>query len=80
MGRIEHRRLRGRVDAWVDGELDRATAGRMARHVRFCWGCSAAAETTRLIKAALAGEVARRPRPLAATRLRTFADRLTRAT
>lgn len=68
--------MRRAVDAWVDGELDAETAEAVAHHLRICWDCSSAAETTRLVKSALRAHRDREPPPLAAARLRRFADRL----
>lgn len=64
------------VDAWVDGELDAEAAGMIALHVRICWDCSSAAETTRLVKASLRAHRDHEPPRLAAARLRRFAERL----
>lgn len=79
MTRREHRRLRRAVDAWVDRELDDATAHEVAAHLHECWDCSSAAETTRLLKRSLRGRRDREPPRLATLRLQRFAEDLVRA-
>lgn len=75
--RRQHRRLSKLVDAWVDGELDDAATFAVATHVSGCWDCSAAAETTRLLKRALHARARREPPGLAALRLHRYAATLT---
>ena len=64
------------IDAWIDGELDAAKARIVAAHVRDCWDCSSAAETTRLVKRSLRSRGDREPRHLATARLARFAHQL----
>jgi anti-sigma factor RsiW len=71
-----HRRYRRQVSAFVDGELDPPAMAAMERHVRVCWGCSGAVEQIRLIKLSLTRLRDRRPEPLAAARLRRWAERV----
>jgi anti-sigma factor RsiW len=72
----EHPRIAKAIDAWVDHELDDATARRVARHVRDCRDCSAAVETTRLVKRSLHRQRDCEPRHLATARLARFAQQL----
>jgi hypothetical protein len=71
-GLLAHRRLRREVEALVDGELSPADAARVAAHVRGCWGCSGAAQTHRLLRAALPRTRSVAATDLAAVRLRRF--------
>lgn len=64
------------IDAWVDGEVDARVARVVAAHVRDCWDCSSAAETTRLVKRSLHARGDREPRHLATARLARFAHQL----
>jgi anti-sigma factor RsiW len=74
MNPFTHRRLRGAVGAYVDGELDPAATAAVAAHLWECWACSGDAEMTRMIKRSLQQ---RRGRDVLATvRLRRFAARL----
>lgn len=73
-----HLRLRSRVPAFVDGELDESTARAVRAHLRECWWCSADAQTHRLVRSTL-----RRRRTeissLPVARLRRFVRDLDRA-
>jgi anti-sigma factor RsiW len=72
---LRHHRLRARLDAYVDGELDAAARAAVGAHLRTCWGCSGYVELFLLVHVALH----RRREPLeslAVVRLRRFADRL----
>ncbi len=73
---VEHLRARRIVDAWVDGELDPGAAERVDRHVHRCPRCHAAADAARRIKQSLRRRANRAPRPVAASRLRRFAENL----
>ncbi|NUP46349.1 MAG: zf-HC2 domain-containing protein [Catenulispora sp.] len=66
------------VGAYLDGELTGADGPRVAAHLAVCWMCSGYAETLRLIKQSLRASPGRTPPDLAETRLRRFAERLTR--
>lgn len=74
-----HRRLRQRVSAFVDGELDGAASAEVERHLGRCWGCSGAAEQLRMIKASLAHLRRARPESLATARLRRWAASMVHA-
>ncbi len=50
---FEHLRLRSRVQAYVDGELDVPTAQAVSAHLRECWWCSGEAQTHRLVRGSL---------------------------
>jgi anti-sigma factor RsiW len=76
MTRWTHRRLRRKVSAFVDGELDLVTATAIERHVGRCWGCSSAVEQFRLIKASLQHIGHGQPDALGAARLRRWATGL----
>lgn len=76
MDALGHRRLRRDLDAYVDGELSPDDRSRVAEHLRVCWECSVAAETLRLLKAALRGRRHREATAIAVRRLRRFADQL----
>lgn len=71
-----HHRLRRDVEAYVDGELDPVARARVRRHVAVCWECSVAAETVRLLKAALRRHRRREPATVAERRVRRFAEQL----
>lgn len=77
MNPLVHLRLRSMVEAYVDGELDGATARAVRAHLRECWWCSADAQTHRLVRSSL-----RRRRgglsSLPVTRLRRFVRDLER--
>jgi hypothetical protein len=73
---VRHVRLRGLVEAYVDGELGRAQRRAVAAHLSECWNCSADAETLTLIKHSLRTGPLRAPASLARHRLRRFALRL----
>lgn len=51
--RRHHQRLRATVTAYVDGEVDAATADQVEQHLRRCWWCSQDAEYATLIKVSL---------------------------
>lgn len=72
---LRHRRYLRAVDALVDDELDEETTSSMLAHVRECWQCSVAAETTQLIKRSLRRMGGKEPTLLAAGRLRRLGDR-----
>jgi anti-sigma factor RsiW len=72
-----HRRLRFRVEAYLDGELDERTAAEIADHVRACWFCSGDLATLRLVRSALRRR-AGHPTPLSLLRVRRFARQLDR--
>jgi anti-sigma factor RsiW len=74
--KIRHLRLRGSLEAYVDGELTGSRRAEVAAHLACCWTCSGYAETLRLIKHSLRTGPRRAPVPLAEVRLRRFADRL----
>ncbi|MGH9180266.1 MAG: zf-HC2 domain-containing protein [Acidimicrobiales bacterium] len=73
MTALSHRRLRRRIDPYVDGELAPAARRSVRRHLDDCWGCSDAADVVRLIKRSLAQRADRRPPALAAVRLQRSA-------
>lgn len=64
------------MSAFVDGELDGATARAVERHVGGCWACSMAVEQLRLIKASLRRLGRGRPDALGVARLRRWATTL----
>jgi len=74
--RVQHRRLRKAIDAWVDAEVHGISRVTVAAHLRECWDCSSAAETTLLVKRSLRRLGEARPPPLAAARLRRLASEL----
>ena len=53
MNHFRHLRLRSKVQAYVDGELDGPTAGQVRAHLIQCWWCSGDAQTHRLVRVAL---------------------------
>ncbi len=73
---LPHRRLRRRVETYVDGELPAAQQPQIARHLDECLDCNGHAEMQRLIRACLRRRPNRDPVPLALARLHRFADRL----
>lgn len=74
---LRHLRLRGSVDAYVDGELNVARRAELATHLLHCWTCSGHAETLRLVKHSLGQGRLRAPASLSEVRLRRFAAHLT---
>lgn len=76
MNRIAHRRMQRAVTAFVDGELDDATAAAVERHLWDCFGCSGDAELARMVKVSLSHLAERQRDALAALRLRRFATGL----
>ncbi|MGH9137704.1 MAG: zf-HC2 domain-containing protein [Acidimicrobiales bacterium] len=72
-----HRRMKGALSAYVDGELDDAARVAVAAHLRECWGCSGDVELFRMVKASLRNVSGRQLDSLAAVRLRRYATRLT---
>jgi anti-sigma factor RsiW len=76
MNRIAHRRMQRAVTAFVDGELDAATAATVASHLRDCFDCSGDAELARMVKASLHNVAHRERDLLTAVRLRRFATTL----
>lgn len=71
---LHHRRMRRRVEAYVDGQTDPARTAEVEGHLRDCWGCSEDAEALRLIKASLRNLGARIPTDLGTARLRRWAQ------
>jgi predicted anti-sigma-YlaC factor YlaD len=71
---VAHREMRRAVDAYVDGELSRARAVAVELHLDECWGCSAYADTVRLMKRSLRRLAERRPSDLAVARLHRWAE------
>lgn len=69
----KHRRMRRRVEAYVDGQVGPVDAAEVEGHLRDCWGCSADAETLRLVKQSLRHLGDRIPTHLGAARLRRWA-------
>jgi anti-sigma factor RsiW len=65
-----HRRMRRAVSAYLDSEVDPATAAAVAAHLRRCWACSGDAELIRMIKQSLGNLAGRHDDTLAAMRLR----------
>ncbi|NGO71360.1 anti-sigma factor family protein [Streptomyces boncukensis] len=76
--RLRHLRLRGSVEAYVDGELTGVRRARVAEHLTACRACSGTAEALRLIKRSLRSAPDRAPEPLSAPRLRRYVHRLGR--
>ncbi|NUR05208.1 MAG: hypothetical protein HOY79_54515, partial [Streptomyces sp.] len=76
--KVGHMRLRGAVEAYVDGELAGRRRARVAAHVACCFSCSGYVQTLRLVKASLRRGPARAPASLTGARVHRFADRLTR--
>ena len=72
----DHHRHRRQVSAYLDGELDAATAAAVGHHLRRCWGCNSTLEDLRLIKVSLSHLAGRRPEALGAVRLRRWAMHL----
>jgi anti-sigma factor RsiW len=66
MNWLAHRRMRRTVSAYLDGEVDAATAAEVADHLRHCQDCSGDAELIGLIKTSLSnlrvGDVVQTPR------------------
>lgn len=75
--KLRHVRLRGEVEAYVDGQLTGAHRTRVAAHVGVCWACSGSLELLQLIKASLRRSPQRTPVSLASARVRRFAHQLT---
>ncbi len=70
----EHRRMRRRVEAYVDGQAaTTAETCTVQAHLRECWSCSGEAELLWLIKRSLRLRIDRQPTDLATARLRTWA-------
>ena len=76
MNRIAHRRLQRAVSAFVDGELDAATAATFGAHLRDCFDCSGDVELARMVKVSLHNLADRQRDVLTAVRLRRFASGL----
>jgi anti-sigma factor RsiW len=74
MSFLSHRRIPKDVEAFVDGELAGDAGEEVARHLSVCWECGVLVETLRLIKHALRQRTGTTPSPLAARRLRRFAE------
>lgn len=64
------------LQSYLDGEIDSATADRVAAHLDVCRGCGLEASTYRELKEALARN--RPPETETLERLRRFADDLAR--
>ncbi|WP_434594055.1 anti-sigma factor family protein [Streptomyces sp. A5-4] len=75
--KIRHVRLRGDVEAYVDGQLTGAHRVRVAAHIACCWACSGSLQLLRLVKASLRHHPQRTPPSLASARVRRFAHHLT---
>lgn len=73
MNWLAHRRMQRAVTAYVDGELDAATAATVSAHLRDCFDCSGDAELARIVKASLHNLADRERDALTAVRLRRFA-------
>lgn len=73
---VTHRRIRRRVETWVDGELSSPEARTVRRHLEECAGCSGEVELLERIKASLGRLERRRPPALATARLRRWAEEL----
>jgi anti-sigma factor RsiW len=73
---VRHLRLRGKVGAYVDGELGPARCAELAAHLVRCWACSGHADTLRLVKHSLVNGPLRAPSSLSEARLRRYAARL----
>lgn len=76
MNRFAHRRLQRAVSAFVDGEVDAATATAVEAHLRDCFDCSGDAELARMAKVSLHNLADRQRDVLTAVRLRRFASGL----
>ncbi len=66
------------VTAFVDGELDAATAALVEAHLRDCFDCSGDAELARMVKTSLQNLGQRQRDVLTTARLRRFATGLSR--
>lgn len=75
---VEHLRVRHRIGAFLDGELNGATARLVAGHLQDCWTCNDTAHDLRLIRASLTHLGRTAPPTVAAARLRRLAARLGR--
>ncbi|MCA1692882.1 MAG: zf-HC2 domain-containing protein [Actinobacteria bacterium] len=73
---VAHRRVRRRVETWLDGELGPGESRSVRRHLDGCRDCRGDAELLRRIKASLARLDRRRPPTLATVRLRLWAEEL----
>ncbi len=73
---LTHRRIRRRVETWVDGELTSPEARTVRRHLEECAGCSGEVELLGRIKASLGRLERRRPPALETARLRRWAEEL----
>jgi anti-sigma factor RsiW len=77
MNWLAHRRMQRAVSAFVDGEVDAATAATVEAHLRECFDCSGDAELARMVKVSLDKLADRQRDVLTAIRLRRYATRLT---
>lgn len=76
--KLRHLRLRGYIEAYMDGALTSHRKEQVAAHLATCWTCSGTAETLRLIKHSLRRSPRRIPASLSEARLRRFAGQLAR--
>ena len=72
---VGHRRIRRKIEAYVDGEL-RSTSGiaDVERHLDACWGCTGEADSLRLVKSSLRTIGSRRPADLSVVRLQGWVE------
>jgi hypothetical protein len=75
-GVFAHRRMRRDVETYLDGELASDAGVRVAGHLSKCWGCSALAETHRLLRRSLQHHRDAKPQTVVERRLRRFAENL----
>ena len=67
---LGHRRIRRKIEAYVDGELrSTRTVADVERHLDACWNCTGEADSLRLVKSSLRTIGGRRPADLSVVRL-----------
>jgi anti-sigma factor RsiW len=68
--------MRRAVETYLDGELPPEAGAQVARHLSTCWGCSAVAETLRLLRCSLRHFRETAPETVAERRLQRLAEHL----
>ena len=72
---VRHRRIRRKIEAYVDGELGSTRiVADVEQHLDACWNCTGEADRLRLIKSSLRTIGTRRPADLSVVRLRGWVE------